>query len=682
MGTLSKALIFAEKAHKGQKRASGADYIEHPKAVVEILKEIYAGPETLCAAILHDTLEDTDVTRKDLEREFGAAVAKLVEGVTKLEKIEKVLDPRERNMQSIRKLFHMMGDDLRVIFIKLADRIHNMRTIEFLRPDKQQRIAWETQNVFCPLAHLLGIRPWYRELWDLSIQVLQPTEYGLIVAKKKKINPKDIRHLEAWTENLKKFLKTEGFRNAHVLLRERHAHGILDSIQEKPALLDNIETYYRICVTDPNENACYGLLGAVHKFSSSLPNHMRDYIAHPKMNGYRALHTTVISPLGKPIKIIIQSEAMSRQAYYGETLPFQLKTPHGERWKDLPPWFDMLLSLEGGDANSTHFFRSLQSEILGDRCRVHVIDKTKRAFIDLPCNASILDAAYYYDERTAQHVTSAVLNRKPVGIKAQVHDGDIIELTAKKRNNVRLPQDLHIVHTSLGQKLLGDQLSKLPASVQLKNGKLLMKEAMEITLDPSFSMGWRKVIDKRLPHENTTLRAIGKAAISPFDVIVKHGWIGDFFILNPECLYVGQQIPDKKIRFVLQTDIETLRSGKIIGVQVRPDVINVLSSDTVQKETDMTQFTKEIVPLHIRNEHALLHPFHFGLQWSFKQGSDPLGVIAALQSMLETPIRLLSFQNNSTTLGFSANSLYTLQAAYGHLIGLPDITSVIRTSPA
>ncbi|PIQ76200.1 hypothetical protein COU78_01425 [Candidatus Peregrinibacteria bacterium CG10_big_fil_rev_8_21_14_0_10_49_24] len=677
-GPYRKALQTAKKAHEGQKRASGSPYIEHPIAVAHILKGIHAGEETIAAALLHDTVEDTDITIEDIKKDFGPTVAKLVEGVTKVEKIEKDIGPNERNMQSIRKMFRAMGHDMRVIFIKLADRLHNMQTIDHLRKEKQQRIARETRDIFCPLANLLGIRNWYQELSDLAFKALEPTEYDLLERRQKAATEKDIKHLQRWVQRMRVFMKENGFASADIELRPRHLHGIYESTQAQMTLLQHIETFYRVYIITKKQDDCYRILNYLHQFSSSLPHHIHDYISHPKANGYQALHTTVMSSLGNPIKIIVQTKDMDIQGRFGATIPFQKK---GEKpWGRLPLWVEQLTSLENDTEDLPHFFQAVQSEILGERCRVHVVGE-KQEFIDLPCHSSMLDVAYYVSENTGLYATNAIVNSEESNLKRIIKDADVIEIISAKKGIQRTAEDLNYVHSSLGQKLLVEGLRVLSKREKYRRGKELLSHMLDISMDPFNSTEWKKSLLRKLCAQRSEVENVGCGIVNPFDLMKEQCLAEELLLLDPRCFqFTARLTPLQKIRFILRTSIESLQRKKVIGLQIRPDVIEVLSVESNEKEKPL-RHTKELVPLSIGNPALLEHPFYFALMWSFEPGSNPLKTIANLQNLLDTPIALLQFDRTSVTLGFHTDRIGTVRIAYEYLFSQSDITRIVRISP-
>lgn len=677
--TLKKAYEFAKKAHSGQFRSSGEPYVTHLTAVADLLKQLNADEETLVAALLHDTVEDTPITYEDLKKEFGATVAKLVEGVTKVQKIEQTMDKRERSMQSIRKIFRTMGKDIRVIFIKLADRLHNMLTLDAVSQEKQVRIARETLDIYCPLADLLGIRSWYQQLSDLCFKVLEPAQYDLIRRKARHIRESELAPLKQWAKQLKHFLRTRNKKwgTANVELALRQFKSIHEKVLGQETLLQAVETFHRIHVVIPNSADPYRCLGLIHEFASPLPNHIDDYIAVPKVNGYQALHTTVMTAHGSPIDVIIQTEDMEEQSKLGMAILFDAKKKKNRGIMHLPVWFNALTSLEENEKDLHTFFRLIQSEIFGERHRVYVTGGRKR-YVDVPAQASILDVAYYVNEATGSRVLSAVVNNDQENIKHLVHDGDIISLNISKLENERTAEDLYIINTSLGQKLLIAQLSSLPRKERLKRGRSLMEHAIGITMDPFFGINWQKVIHERIEKEEEGLENVGIGVLDPFILLEENNAAEDLFLLDPACFSFPSRLsPSGGMRYILRTSLEELRKGNIIGIQAGPDMVEVLSADMLDKER---KFSKEFLSMHV-NKNMLKHPFFFALRFTYQPEANPLEGISTLQSILDTPVNLLQFESSSVTLGFHTDRLRTMQMAYEYLFGLPYVSRIFRITP-
>jgi GTP pyrophosphokinase len=674
---IQKALKYATKAHMGQKRTSGEPYITHLTAVADLLRGINADEETLIAALLHDTVEDTDVTYDDLKKEFGVTIAKLVEGVTKVRHFEKTMDKREQNMLAIRKLFRTMGKDIRVIFIKLADRLHNMQTIKFVAPEKQLRVARETQDIYCHLADLLGIRMWYQQLSDACFEIIEPAAYDLIRRKFEAVEKNQRTKLEEWTKHLKEVFPANIRKKIVVELAKRHEKSIYDRIRGQENLLQHIETFYRVHVVIPDTMNCYAFLGNIHMYAPPIPGNMDDYIAMPKVNGYQALHTTVITTLGNPIDVIIQTKSMAEQAQFGTAMLYKMKRKKNEVIA-LPEWVEALTSLEEDEKDLQRFFSMIQTEIFGEQSRVYINGKKKK-YIDLPDHASLLDVAYYVNEKTGQHAESAILNNKPVNLKHPVKDGDVVELVlGPKESAPRNALDLYYINTGFAHKLLVKQLSELPKDERAKRGSTLVTQMIDVAMDPFFSITWQKQVRNRMLGHADAVENVGVGVIDPFIFLEEHSMPEDFFLVDPGCFsLIARASPGLSMRYVLRTSQEELRQGNIIGVQAGPDVIEVISADILERER---RFSKEFVPLKVRKE-SVQYPLHFALRFFFKQDANPLEDIATLQSLLDTPVNLLRFEPTSVTLSFHTNRLRTIQLAYEHLYALPYISHIFRISP-
>lgn len=675
---IQKANKMAELAHTGQTRASGEPYIEHPKKVAEMLQTMLnADEDTVVAALLHDVIEDTSLTSDDLKKEFGIVVSTLVEGVTKVGKVEKSMSAHERNLHSIRKMIRAMGSDMRVIFIKLADRLHNMETLDNLRPEKQRRIARETLEIYCPLANLLGLRAWYEQLSDLCFIQLEKVDYELIQRKRIQVDKKNKKHLENWTSGLNEFLEQSSITNITTKLNPRHAAGIYNSLEQLYTVLDNVETFYTVKIIVPTEQDCYSVLGWVHRYASIVPKQIKDYIAVPKVNGYRAIHTKVLSGLGSPISITIQTNEMSQQSTLGEALMYVNNSNNPDAFKQLPHWAKSLVTLENEDHDLPEFYRALQSEIFGERVHVHVVNGDE-SFVDIPMGSSALDLAYYTDAKFGSNTNSAVINGEPKDLKHIISDGDIVEFSVGPKQ-IRNPQDIMITHTSLGQKRLIESLSKHSHRSKEKNGKEYISKMIDVLIDPFFSTSWRKNIFSKIETRTQEFFQVGIGDISPFDLI---DWVcgpSDFFLVDSHCFtFTSHVAPDPQIRFVSSVSVDQMRRGEIIGLQTRPDVIEILP---INEEDERKSSNQELVSLHVGDSILLDNPFHFALKWSFTPHSNPLNIISALQTHTNCPVELLSFNGTSATLGFHVSSLQTLRIAFEYLYAQDTITSIVRISP-
>jgi GTP pyrophosphokinase len=322
---LEKAYKIAERAHRGQMRASGDAYITHPLAVATILAELGMTESTLCAALLHDTVEDTSYTLTQLSKDFGEEIAQLVDGVTKLDKV-KYGDTAKSD--TIRKMVIAMSRDIRVLVIKLADRLHNMRTLHYLRPDKQSRIANETLEIFAPLAHRLGMNTIKWELEDLSFATIHPKIYDEIVRLVAEAAPSRNEFLAGVIEEVQTDLKAAKIK-AQVTGRPKHYYSIYQKMVVRGREFSDIHDLIGLRVLVENDRDCYAALGVVHVHWNPLPGRFKDYIAMPKFNMYQSLHTTVLGPQGKPVELQIRTVEMHRKAEYGVAAHWKYKESNG-----------------------------------------------------------------------------------------------------------------------------------------------------------------------------------------------------------------------------------------------------------------------------------------------------------------------------------------------------------------
>jgi hypothetical protein len=415
-------------------------------------------------------------------------------------------------------------------------------------------------------------------------------------------------------------------------------------------------------------------MGQIHAFASPLPNQIDDYIAVPKINGYQALHTTIVTSMGSPVDVIIQTQSMADQAKLGSAIMY--KQSHHHQRIELPDWIDTLISLEQDEQDLQAFFSMLQTEIFGERRRAFIGEK--KQLIDLPGHATLLDVAYYINPETGGRADSADVNKSNVNLKHFLQDGDHV-IFRTESSFVRTSEDLRYLQTSLARKLLMRQLMEQPKSWRRAAGKRLLESTIDIAVDPFFSIQWQKHVREVAGNDDNVLADIGAGTVDPFLYLEEQCRPEDFFLLDPICFQFSSRLPPHtEMRYALRTTVEDLRRGHIVGIQSAPDVVDVVSSTILLRER---RFSREFLPLRI-NQNAVAHPLYFGLRCTFEPDANPLAGISSLQSLLETPVKLLRFEPTSVTLGFHTDHLRTLQIAYEYLFELPYITSILRITPA
>lgn len=674
---VTKALEYAAKAHGNQKRSSGEAYIEHPKAVVGIIKkDIIGDQDTIIATLLHDTIEDTPITREDIIREFDETVYKLVEGVTKVGAYEAniELSKEERSQESVRKMLRMMGQDLRVVFIKLADRLHNMRTLAGLPAAKKQRIALETHELYEPLAHLVGIAPWYEELADLSASVLQKDEYESFIYEREQLEQRYLPALQDWHTKLSSIIKKNVPTIQAITLRTRPVSEVLAKnriVNEQRT----IENFYEVQLIVESTSECYKALGAIHAIYTHVPSKLKDFIGSPRLNGYQALHTNILTNVQHSIRVRIFSREMYNAQKYGLALPFLQSKKHD--WSKLPERLQRILSLDSSNKNSRDFFAALEQEILGQHMSIHVVGK-KTTLLTLAVPATVLDAAFTTSIDTGLRVESATINRVPTSLKAEIHNGDILEFTLATVS-VRSPIDRLSLKTYAGREQLHKGLRTLPDNIQVSLAQELISIGVDIALDPFFFSGRKQILlhDLWNSADEADLKALGTGAMSVFVYINKYKQPRDFLLLNPALFTTPTRRTMNTMRYVLQTDVDTLRSGKIIGVQQRPDVISVYA--VADEALEYSQKNSELIPLEIANHDLVDQPFEFGLECHFAENTATNFVFSHIHSEVHG-MTIVSADAKRAILRFKAIDLENIRYVFRHLMSSADITHIHRTS--
>ncbi len=432
---IRRAYAMAERAHAGQFRKSDEPYLIHPLNVAHILAELNFEPAVIAAGLLHDVLEDSDISREEIEAEFGHEVLVLVEGVTKLERVEKRVqgdDAHERNlaeMESLRKLLlAMANDDIRVIFIKLADRLHNMRTLEYLSPKSQVRMARETLQIFAPLANRLGIWVWKAELEDLAFRYLNPkTYYQLadLLATRRDLRQERV----GYHANMLRKALAEADIPADIKGRPKHIYSIYSKMRRKNVPFAHIYDVEGLRVVVGSEPECYQVLGIVHRLWKPVPGEFDDYIAHPKPNGYQSLHTAVIGEDGSSLEIQIRTHEMNYFAEYGFAAHWRYKESGVHVNSQL---MDQISSIRESVQELTHEERDARSFI--DSIRLDVFQDRVFAFtpkgkvIDLPAGATPLDFAYYVHTEVGHACRGARVNGRWTNLDYTLQTGDQVEI--------------------------------------------------------------------------------------------------------------------------------------------------------------------------------------------------------------------------------------------------------------
>ncbi len=478
---VTKAYHAAEEAHKEQHRVSGEPYILHPLAVAQILADMKIDTTTITAALLHDVVEDTACTLEDLRREFGREVAFLVDGVTKLSRLN-YRTKEDQQLNSMRKMFLAMAKDVRVVVIKLADRLHNMRTLRYMRSDKQKRIAQETLEIFAPLAHRLGIFNIKWELEDLSFRYLEPDKYYDLVDQMKQK-----RHVREEIVNEAIDVLRKALDDAHIHCeingRPKHFYSIYKKMKKDNRDLSQVYDLFAIRVIVDDVKDCYGVLGIVHSLWKPLPYRFKDYIAMPKPNNYQSLHTTVIGTRGQPVEIQIRTWEMHHIAEYGVAAHWCYKegnqTANKDAFDEKMGWLRNLLEWQD-TSNPQEFVNALKLDAFSDEVFVF---SPRGDVIDLPQGAIPIDFAYRIHTDVGHRCVGAKINGKIVPLDYRLKNGDIVEIITSKTGKPSLDW-LNIVGSSESRSKIRNWFKKENREENIEKGlEALERECKRLNHD-------------------------------------------------------------------------------------------------------------------------------------------------------------------------------------------------------
>jgi GTP pyrophosphokinase len=426
------AFEFAKEAHEGQERRSGDPYFVHAFETAKTLAHFNLGAKIVAAGLLHDTCEDAGVTKQKMKKEFGEEIAFLVEGVTKLGTLK--YKGVERQVENLRKMFLAMAKDIRVVLIKLADRLHNMKTLEHVRADKQKRIALETMEVYAPIADRLGIGEIKGQLEDLAFPYIYPEEYKKVKDLVKRSYEKKERELAKVKYRIKQELEANNLGDAVINSRVKRLYSVFKKLRKKETWdLTKIYDLIAVRIITKNTEDCYKILGIIHQMWRPLPGRIKDYIALPKLNGYQSLHTTVFAADGKITEIQIRTANMDKEADHG-IAAYWAYSESGKLKKGVPvqkhlQWVNQLAEWQKDARKSKNFIEDLRIDFFNDR----VFCFTPRGdVVDLPEGATVIDFAYAIHGDIGNHASGAMVNSKYVSLNIVLKNGDIVDIKTEK----------------------------------------------------------------------------------------------------------------------------------------------------------------------------------------------------------------------------------------------------------
>jgi RelA/SpoT family (p)ppGpp synthetase len=685
---IRRAYEVAARAHASQTRATGEPYVEHAVAVADILADLQLEAEPLAAALLHDVPEDTTFTLKDVRAQFGDEVAKLVDGVTKLALMREMSRSREgvlaqAQAENLRKVFLATVDDIRVIMIKLADRLHNMRTLFGLAEEKQARIAQETLDIYAPLANRLGIWELKWQLEDLALRYLDPDQYQQIASLLAEKREEREQYITRVIKVLRSRLEEEGIQ-ADISGRPKHIYSIYRKMQEKDRDFEEIYDVRGVRVLLDDIRDCYAVLGIVHGMWRPIPGQFDDYIASPKDNLYQSLHTAVIGPEGRPLEIQIRTWEMHRVAEYGIAAHWRYKE-HTKRDLSLEAkiaWLRQVSEWRQDVTDASEFVESLKSDVLPERVYVFT---PKGDIVDLPRGATPVDFAYYIHTEIGHRCRGAKVNGRLVPLNTKLHTGEKVEiLTAKKGGPSRdwMSSQLGYINTARARSKVRQWFKQQERKENTAEGRaILEKELHRLGLE-------QRPFDQiaalfKYEDVDTFLAAIGYGDVSPQQIATKLVEISEQRLFFPEQILPAPSVVGVQVKGVgdLMTRLarccNPVPGDPIIGYITRGtgitvhhrDCPNIKNLDTERLIEVNWGITREAYPVQVRIE-----------------AFDRPGLLRDLAAIVADEGISMSAVNVSTHDDNTASILATLQIAgieqlrdvLSRLEGVRDVLEVRR----
>lgn len=516
---LEQACAYAFAAHDGQTRKSGEPYITHPIAVATELAKWHMDIQTLSAGLMHDVLEDTGTTKAEMAAEFGDTIADMVDGLSKLEKL-KYDDQTEHQAESFRKLILAMTKDMRVIIVKLSDRLHNMRTLGSMRPDKRRRISQETLEIYAPIANRIGLNPVYRELQDLAFQNIHPARYRTLQKAMHNFrrNRRDIvgRVLAAFAQRL-----VGANIEAQIKGREKNLYSIHQKMRNKHLRFEEVTDIYGFRVITDSIPACYAALGALHSLYKPKPGHIKDYIAIPKANGYQSLHTTLVGPFGLPIEVQIRTREMDKVAEEGVASHLLYKNPATDpAAQRTHQWLQNILDFQAQGDNAIEFLEHVKVDLFPREVYVFT---PKGKILVLPEGATPVDFAYAVHTDIGHRCIAARVNNNMVSLRTRLRTGDSVEIITSNTARPN-PAWLNFVISGRARSAIRNKLKNIDRGDAVRLGEQLLQRALtallpqELLLSEDLKQSYLDDLSRKNTSFEDILYDVGMGRLAPVSV--------------------------------------------------------------------------------------------------------------------------------------------------------------------
>ena len=679
----------AASAHRGQRRLSGEDYVNHPLEVAAILADLELDAETIAAALLHDTVEDTNLTAEEVQREFGPEVARLVEGVTKLGRISLRTD-QQQQAENIRKMMVAMAEDLRVVLIKLADRLHNMRTLQPLAEAKRRKISRETLDIYAPLAHRLGIGQIKWELEDLAFRNLEPDAYEDVVGRIARKRADREALVSDLREILARELEKVGIQ-ADITGRPKHIYSVWQKMTREGKDFSEIYDLSAIRVLVDTVRDCYGVLGVVHSLWKPMPGRFKDYVAMPKSNGYQSLHTTVITHTGEPIEIQIRTQDMHRVAEFGVAAHWTYKEGGKDASFDQKlSWLRSLLEWQNEVGDAESFLNSVKVDLFQDEVYVFT---PRGDVINLPADSTPVDFAYRIHTEVGHHCIGAKVNGRMVPLDYALQNGEIVEILTSKGPHGPSRDWLGFVKSASAKERIRKWFKSQSREENVAKGRdLLDKELHRMHRLNLVDLADDKLLGIANVHKFASvddfLAAIGYGDLSPHAVVMRMALSldapgGDLRTI-PLIPHV-QPIPrvlvrgEKGILTTMASCCQPVPGDAIVGYTTRGKGVTVHRADCINAVN--AQDSSRVVPVDWETDATHLYPVAIKIEAWDRQGlmRDIATVVAENRvNMSALEVHVYDDKTAVVSATVEIDSLAQLSRLMEKLEGVKDVHTVAR----